>query len=221
MNPEALIQEYVDQDYIKNLIKSKKPWLEVLQDMMKTGKEVTDAIGHVNYASLDDFFQDIEAGTSPIVKLDNRYKPLGRIGNTMWLGVSECPVKALTLKMLNNGIDEIYISNVEQLEDEMMNSMTLGSYILLQIRQQVVSSLKIKGKYVANITNLLHQTATLENDKIELEFIVADGTVKNIVENSNLTGKEVKEKINELLIENNNDLCIYAVYVDVDELGDD
>ena len=213
---EGIVENYITGEAIINLLKENSSFLELMKDIMQIGKEISDKIGHKDYPSIEDFFKDIVNGSSPIVQLDDSWKVIGRIENVMWLGITNCPVKRVMIDLLENPQDDdvsIYLEDVHLLEREKFNSITIGSYALLQIRQMVAASLSIKGDYRINMMNLLTQRPEISKDGVVIEFLFAENIIDKIASNSNLTVENIKNRINELLVEHQHDLCLYAVIV--------
>ena len=211
------IGDYITRKMVIDLMRKKQPFLESMKEIMQIGKEISDEIGHKDYPSVEEFFKDIESGTSPIFELDGSWKVIGRIGNVMLLGITSCPVKSVMIDLLENPQDDdvsIYLKDIHLLEGEIFNSITIGSYALLQIRQMVASSLTINGVYCINLINLVIQKPEITESGVETKFILAEKVIKNLARNSDFTVVQIKERINELITEHQHDLCILAIMVE-------
>ncbi len=175
-------------DEVRELLKQGKPFNEIMTDIMKVGKKIADKIGHKDYSTPEEFFQELHDGKSPLLYIDDI-----TVGDEEELGtniftVKKCPLEDLMTEMKNSS--EGNDSTVANVMDSFQfgNGIThkfidVGCYISQQIRQMVISSLSINGKYSFNYIHLgckkggqmvlsEHEITALGLDKSKIEKVL-------------------------------------------------
>ena len=168
-----------------------------MQEIMKIGKEIVDKIGHKDYKSEDDFYEDIHNNTSPLQKID----PV-TTGDNLGLGINifavkECALGKLMKQMLNSGDKDqntvkSSMDHFQIRKDEEHSFIDIGCWIMQQIRQMVVSSITLNGEYVFNYVHLACKREGV------LKFSEQDIAAMNIP----------KDKLEKVLEDHE---CIYAI----------
>ena len=173
---------------VRKLLQEGKPFNEIMTDIMKVGKKIAEKIGHKDYDSPEQFFQEVHEGKSPLFQIDDI-----TLGDEEGLGtnifaVKVCPLGHLMEEMMNSteGNDNTVQSVMEgfQFGNGIEHKfLDIGCYITQQIRQMVISSLTVKGKYVFNYIHLgckkgdrmvlsNHEIEALGIDKAKIEKVL-------------------------------------------------
>jgi len=175
---------------IRKLLKKGKPFNEIMTDVMEVGKKIAEKVGYKDYDSPEQFFQEVHEGKSPLFQIDGI-----TLGNVEDLGTNIFAVKVCPLGHLMNEMMKSTEGNDNTVQRVMEGFqfgngikhkfLDIGCYITQQIRQMVISSLSVKGKYVFNYIHLgcrrgdrivlsNHEIEALGIDKSKIEKILED-----------------------------------------------
>jgi len=193
----SVMGSYLNKERIRKLLEKEGKFSEIMTEIMKIGKEIAEKVGHKDYESPEQFFQELHEGKSPLYQIDEI-----TLGDQEGLGtnifaVKKCPMGDLMAEMLasKEGIDNTVRSVMDgfQVGNGIEHSfIDIGCYFMQQIRQMVISSLTVKGEYVFNYIHLgCHRGDKMVLNETEIEAIGID-----------------KEKIKEVL---ENHECVYAI----------
>lgn len=152
------VRKQVKKEVIRELLQTHKSFVDLMQDIMKIGAKIVEQFGHKDYNSPEDFFKDIKEGTSPLAEIDGDVDTdVENIGTNL-ICVKECPLKNLMKEMSEAGGFDARVNTVmegHQLrEGEESSYVDIGCYIVQQLRQMVISSITVQGKYDLNYIHL-------------------------------------------------------------------
>ncbi len=198
------IREFITQEYVRSIMKAGKPINKIMQDIMKIGKKITEEIGFKEYNTIEEFFEDINNGTSPLFEIDDiTIANIDNCGKNIF-AVKKCPIADLMEKMKTSQDDHDHLvltalNNFQIREGESYQFIDIGCYIMQQIRQMVVSSISIAGTHSVNYIHL-----ACKRDQEEIVF--SQGDVEAI---------KIDKKLLEKILENHH--CVYALYSTIED----
>ncbi|MCF2140458.1 MAG: hypothetical protein K9W44_10440 [Candidatus Lokiarchaeota archaeon] len=193
------MEEKFPIEKIRELLKNGMPLNEIMSRVMKIGAEIVENFGHKDYSSPMELFKEIQDGTSPLNKIEGQLSPVIQDQKTNVFAVKVCPMKKIMQEMSKG--DE-YDQNVNSVLDDFHlrenetsgNYSDIGCYIQQQIRQMLISSFTLNGKYDFNLIHLGCDKGKGRN--------ISEGDVEAI--------KMDREMLSKLLDEND---CVYAISV--------
>ncbi len=176
----GMTEKEITLEYVRSILKEGKPINELMQDIMKVGKKITDEIGHRDYNSIEEFLEDINAGTSPLFQLDRETDADVKGSGLNIFSVRKCPLADLMDQMTHSedqrdhGVSTA-LKGFQIREGEGHEFIDLGCYIMQQLRQMLISSITIKGEPILNYMHLAckrsgHKTVYSEGDVADIEM---------------------------------------------------
>ncbi len=195
----GMTEKEITLEYVRSILKEGKPINELMQDIMKIGKKISDQIGHKNYSTIEEFLQEIHDGTSPMFELDRETDADVKDSGLNIFSVRKCPLADLMDFMTQS--DEVKdhgvstaLNGFQIREGEGHQFIDIGCYIMQQLRQMLISSITIQGEPTLNYMHLAcnrsgHKTVYSEGDVADI------GISKDLIEQ---------------MLENHH--CIYAVF---------
>lgn len=195
----SMTKENITLEFVRSIMKEGKPINELMLDIMKVGKKITDEIGHKDYDSIEQFIAEINAGTSPLFLLDKETDADVKGSGLNVFSVRKCPIAPLMEEMKNsgnahNGLVSTSLNGFQIREGESHQFIDLGCYIMQQLRQMLISSITIKGEPILNYIHLACQ-------RDEKQVTYSEGDVEAIG-----ISKDLLEKML------NDHHCVYAVF---------
>ncbi|WP_457556843.1 hypothetical protein [Candidatus Harpocratesius sp.] len=143
---------------LRNMLKEGKPFNEIMTDVMKIGVELAKKVGHKDYSSFEEFMLEIKEHKSPLYYIDEDVITDFESGGTNLIGVKKCPFKDIMKTMSSSGTADANVDTVmndhhtrEGTNDKFID---LGCYVAQQLRQMIISSLTVNGKYHLNYIHL-------------------------------------------------------------------
>lgn len=209
-----MLDGYVGKEYLRKLSQENRPVGEVVFDFMKLGREIIGQLELKDYSSVEEFFDHVEAGNSPLHDVDPNFKTIARFPTMIWMGVYKCPMKETLKELVQDPSSEnlAVLDVIGAVSVGESSTLPYGSYLLLQIRQMVVSAISVKGHYLFNLLNLTHQNIMRDGTALRTDIVINQDSVQKIAKETELSVGEIEERIKQLESENDNDLCIYAIY---------
>ncbi len=195
-----MTKERVTLEFVRSILKEKKPINEIMIDVMKLGKSITDQIGHKDYQSIEEFLEDINAGTSPLFQLDAETDADVKDSGLNIFAVRKCPLADLMDQMKQSGEGQDHLVSTaldgfQVRENEGHQFIDLGCYIMQQLRQMLVSSITIKGEPILNYLHLACKRGDAQ------EVVHSEGDVAAI---------GMDKALLEAMLEDHH--CVYAIY---------
>ena len=155
---ELEVEKRVNIDVIRSLIEEGKSFTDIMKEIMAIGKKFADDFGHKDYNSPEEFFDAIKNGTSPLVHLDGEVETNVESTGRNVICVKQCPIKDLMREMSSSGTSDALVDTVMDghmlREGEESNFIDVGCYVMQQLRQMIISSISINGKYDLNYIHL-------------------------------------------------------------------
>ncbi len=195
----ALTEREITLDFVRGVLKEGKPINEIMQDIMRIGKKITDEVGHKDYNSFEEFLEEIEKGTSPLQLLDQEIEVDVDDSGLNVIAVKKCALADLMekMKLSDDTHDHLVFSSLDGFqvrEGEGQKFIDLGCYIMQQLRQMLISSITIRGEPILNYIHLACQRGGHE-------VVYCEGDVKDI----NMS----KTVLDDILKDHH---CVYAIY---------
>ncbi len=129
-----------------------------MTNVMKIGTEMAKKVGHKDYSSMEEIMLEVKNHTSPLYYIDQEVIADFEGGGTNLIGVKKCPFKDIMSTMSGSGTSDAKVDSVmdghHTREGEDDKFIDLGCFVAQQLRQMVVSSLKVKGEYHLNYMHL-------------------------------------------------------------------
>ena len=152
------VEKRVNIDVIRSLLEEGKSFTDIMKEVMVIGKKFADDFGHKDYNSPEEFFEDIKKGTSPLVHLDGEVETdVDNTGKNL-VCVKHCPMKDLMKEMSSSGTSDAKVDTVMNghmlREGEESNFVDVGCFVMQQLRQMMISSISVQGKYDLNYIHL-------------------------------------------------------------------
>lgn len=151
------IEEYGIEE-LRQLLKENKPFNEIMTDVMKVGRDIATKVAHKDYKSCEEVMEDIKNHNSPLFYIDQEVITNFEDGGTNLIGVKKCPFKDIMNTMSRSENSDAKVNTVmdgfHTREGEDDSFVDLGCYVAQQLRQMIVSSLSVNGKYDLNYIHL-------------------------------------------------------------------
>ncbi len=152
------VRKNVSLEFVRSLLEEGKPFNVIMQEIMVLGSKLAKEHGHKDYASAEDFFAAIKAGESPLLHIDGDVDTDIEGAGTNLIAVKSCPLKDLMAQMSESKTSDAKVNTVldghHLREGEDSNYVDIGCYIVQQLRQMMISSISVNGKYDLNYIHL-------------------------------------------------------------------
>jgi len=152
------VEKRIDVTVVRKLLEEGKPFNVIMQEIMKIGHEIVEQHGHVDYQNIDEFLEALSTHSTPLNVIDREIDTNVEGAGRNVVCVKQCTMKDLMKEMSEAGGDDAKVTTVMQghqlREGEESNFIDIGCYIMQQLRQMMISSIKVGGQYDLNYIHL-------------------------------------------------------------------
>ena len=189
MNWWCIMLGKFSKEEIRKYLKEGMSINEIVMVVMKLGKEIVDEVGNKNYSSEVEFYNDIHGNESPLAYVDDYSTTDVEGAGANIITVKNCKIGETMADMLANDDSDLKVDEVLknfQTGDNLGNCfLDIGCFISQQIRQMIISSMTVNGKYVFNYIHLgCKRGGNMRLCKREIEAVgLSEEQIEHMLEN--------------------------------------